>query len=60
MTKNDAVSSSVVQVNSDFWFTLYYLADEIKDDGMDERCNSHGKLENCVQYFRFHSKKSRK
>jgi hypothetical protein len=33
-TKNDAVSTSVLQVHSNFWLTLYYLADEIRDDGM--------------------------
>jgi hypothetical protein len=33
-TKNDAVSTSVLQLHSDFWLTLYYLVDEIRADGM--------------------------
>lgn len=51
MTKNDAVSTSVMQLHSDFWHTLYYSDDEIRDDAMEARCNAHGKLENRAQYF---------
>ena len=51
MSKNDEGSSSVMQVHSYLWLTLCYLADEIRDDGMEARCNSHGKLKNHVQYF---------
>jgi len=44
MTKNDAVSTSVMQVHSDFWLTLYYLADEIREAGMGADAIHRGNL----------------
>jgi len=43
---NNYVSKSITYI-----FIKYYSGDKIKEDGMGRACSTHGKDENCTEYF---------